>query len=115
MKRLLRAIALSTFCLAVVSACAPTRVMVPVKPDPDRMDCRVLSGGRPALPAEYVIDWSRVQTVPQARAEHDAFVRSIRTREGVVAGYIVTIEERLFLCASDDQWLTDFFARLPDG
>lgn len=115
MKQLLRAIALSTFCLVAASACGSTRVLVPVKPDPERMDCRELDGGRPVVPPEYAIDWSKVQTVPQARAEHDAFVRSVRTREGIVATYIVTIEGRLFLCASDAEWLTDFFDRLPDG
>lgn len=113
MKRLLGAIALSMLCLAA-SACETVRTAVPVKPAADRMDCRVLPG-RPALPAEYVINWSAVTTVPQARSEHDAFVRSVRTREGVAVGHIVALEDRLFLCASDAQWLTDFFARLPDG
>lgn len=79
------------------------------------MDCRAVAPGeRPALPAEYVIDWARVATVEQARGEHEAFVRSVRTREGVVAGWVVEIEDRVFVCASDDAWLRDFFGRLPD-
>jgi hypothetical protein len=98
-----------------LAACETARVAVPVKPPADRMDCRFLAGGRPALPAEYVIDWSKVLTVDQARSEHDAYVRSVRTREGIVAGYVVTIEGKLFLCSSDAEWMTDFFARLPDG
>lgn len=85
-----------------------------MKPDTERMDCRVLAG-RPAMPAEYVIDWSKVLTVDQARAEHEAYVRSVRTREGVTVGYIVAIEDRLFLCATDAEWLRDFYGRLPDG
>lgn len=113
MTRLLWAVALSTLCLAA-SACETVRTAVPVKPDADRLDCRVLAS-RPALPAEYVIDWAAVTTVPQARYEHEAYVRSVRTREGVTVGHIVAIEERLFLCASDAIWLADFFARLPDG
>jgi len=111
MKRLLLATVLSTFCLA---GCETTRVAVPVKPPADRMDCRVVEGGRPELPAEYVVDWSKVLTVDQARSEHEAYVRSVRAREGIVAGWIVTIEDRLFLCASDAEWQRDFFGRLPD-
>lgn len=110
MKRSLLAIALSTFCLA---GCETTRVAAPVKPPADRMDCRELSG-RPAIPPEYVIDWSKVTTVAQARGEHESFVRSVRTREGIVAGHVVQVEDRLFLCASDAEWLRDFFGRLPD-
>ena len=114
MKRLLLGIALSTFCLAG-SACNTTRVAVPLKPDPARMDCvAVEPGQRPAIPPEYVIDWSKVETVAQARSEHEAFVRTVRTREGVVAGYVVQVEEKLFVCASDAAWLRDFFAALPD-
>lgn len=88
--------------------------MAPVKPPADKYDCRALPG-RPAIPPEYVINWGAVTTVPQARSEHDAYVRSVRTREGIVAGHIVAIEGRLFMCASDAQWLEDFFSRLPDG
>lgn len=114
MKRLLMGVALSTFCLATAS-CNTTRVAVPLKPDADRMDCvAVEPGQRPAIPPEYVIDWTKVTTVAQARSEHEAFVRTVRTREGVVAAYVVDIEGRLFLCASDDAWLRDFYGALPD-
>lgn len=110
MKLLLKALALSTFCLA---GCETNRVAVPVKPPADRMDCQALDG-RPTIPAEYVIDWTRVMTVDQAKSEHEAFVRSVRTREGIVAGHIVEIEGRLFACSNDAAWLRDFFDRLPD-
>jgi hypothetical protein len=114
MKRLLLGVALSTFCLAG-AACNTTRVAVPIKPDADRMDCvAVVAADRPAIPPEYVIDWSKVLTVAQARTEHDAFVRTVRTREGVVSGYIVDVEGRLFACSSDAAWLRDFYAALPD-
>ena len=87
MKRLLLGIALSTFCLAG-SACNTTRVAVPLKPDPARMDCvAVEPGQRPAIPPEYVIDWTKVTTIDRAKSEHDAYVRSVRAREGV------TVEE----------------------
>ncbi len=112
----LKAAALWTLCSLLVSGCGTTRVMAPVKPDADRMDCvAVTPADRPALPPEYVIDWSAVLTVPQARSEHESFVRSVRTREGVTVGYIVDVEGRLFMCANDAAWLRDFFGRLPAG
>lgn len=113
MKRLLLATVLSTFCLA---GCETVRTAVPVRPPAERMDCQAVEAeDRPAIPAEYVIDWSRVTTIPQARTEHEAYVRSVRTREGIVAGYIVELEGGLWVCASDDQWLRDFFDGLPEG
>ncbi len=91
-----------------LGACETTRIMVPVAPPADRIDCRELDG-RPRIPAEHVIDWSRVVTVEQAQAEHRAFVTSVRAREGVAAGYIVDLEGTLFACASDDAWLRDLY------
>jgi hypothetical protein len=105
MKLSMLAVALSTFCLA---ACETTRIMVPVAPPADRIDCRELDG-RPRIPTEYVIDWSRVVTVEQAQAEHQAVVASVRAREGVAAGYIVDLEGAVFACASDAAWLRDLY------
>lgn len=105
MKPLLLALALSTLC----SACAPTRVVVPLKPDPERLDCVQLEG-RPILPAEYVVDWSRVTAGGEAaRAEVTRLIASVRTREGIVTGYIVQMEERVFVCSNDATWLRDFY------
>jgi hypothetical protein len=104
--------ALSTLCFLLAS-CETIRVAVPVKPPADRLDC-LPADERPAIPPEYVIDWSAVQTVPQARSEHEAFVRSVRTREGVTVGYIVQIEGQLWACSNDDQWLREFYGPLPD-
>ena len=110
MKLSLLALALSTLCLA---SCETTRVAVPLKPPLERLDCVALSG-RPAIPPEHVIDWARVTTVPQAKIEHEAFVRSVRTREGIAVGHIVEVEGRLFACSNDAAWLRDFYARLPE-
>lgn len=112
MKRFVLAIALLTFC----SACATERVAVSLRPDrdnPDRLICEV-AGPRPAIPTEYRIDWSKVATVEQAKVEHEAFVRSIRTREGVVAGYLVDLEGRLFVCSNNAQWWRDYWKALPE-
>lgn len=112
MKPLLKVAALSTLC-SLLASCGPTAVLAPVKPPADRMDC-VAAGSRPAIPAEYVIDWSAVTTVPQARTQHEAYVRVIRSREGVVVGHLVDVEGKLFACSTDAEWLRDFFGRLPD-
>lgn len=110
------ALLLLTSSLAV-SACTGDRVrsvsaLRPDQTNPERFICEP-AGTRSQVPPEYVIDWSRVTTVPQARAEHDAFVRVLRTREGIVAGYIVQLEGRHFVCFNNMQWQRDFYARLP--
>ena len=111
MKRSLLALALSMSCLA----CAPTRVVVPLKPDPERLDCVELSG-RPTIPAEYVVDWTKVVAGGDAaQAEVTRLIASVRSREGIVAGYIVQLEERVFACSNDAAWLRDFYRPLPDG
>lgn len=105
MKRSLMVAALST-CFSL-AACEKQRVVTALPIPPERMDCVKVSK-RPALPPEYVIDWNKVATVPQARAEHDKFVASIRTREGKVAGYILEVEGELFACSNDAAWLRDW-------
>lgn len=103
---------LSTCCSLALTACEPKRVAEAIPIPAERIDC-VYVENRPALPPEYVIDWSKVTTVPQAKREHDAFVRSVRTRAGKVAGYVVELEGKLFLCASDAEWIRDYQSRLP--
>lgn len=95
--------------------CETATVAKAIEPPADRMDCRELEGGRPAIPAEYVIDWNTITSVQQARSEHESFVRSVRSREGVTVGHIVAIESRLFACSNDAAWLRDFFAGLPNA
>lgn len=98
-----------------LSACTQNRVAVPLRPDlanPARMVC-VDRGDRPHLPAEYVIDWAHVATVDQAHAEHDAYVRTVRTREGVVTGYLLETEARLFTCSNNAQFWRSYWNGLP--
>jgi predicted secreted Zn-dependent protease len=105
----------SILSLALLSACATTKLAVPLRPDiehPDRFICEA-AGARPNIPPEYVIDWSAVHNVPQAKAEHDKFVATIRSRENVIGGYIVAVEGNLFVCSNNMQWLRDFYAGLP--
>lgn len=97
----------------LLTSCSPNRIVEAIPTPPERLVCEP-AGPRPAIPAEHKIDWSRVVTVPQARVEHDAYVRSIRSREGVITGYLVSIEDKLFTCAVNAQWRRDFEAGLRE-
>lgn len=100
---------------AALSGCGVTRATVPLRPDlqyPERFVCEA-SGTRPAIPPEYAIDWSKVTTVDQAHAEHDKFVGVLRTREGLVAGYVLDLEGKHFLCVNNAAWVRDFYSKLP--
>jgi len=89
-------------------------VAVPIVPPSDRLQC-VPAGGRPSIPPEYVIDWSAVTTVAQAKSEHLRYVASVRNREGVISGYIVVLEGQLFGCSNNMAWLNDFYAAQKGG
>lgn len=114
MKRLRMAAVLLTFCSAASACQTPEVIAKALRPDrtnPERFICEP-AGTRPQIPAEYQVNRS-VTTVPQAFAEHDAYVRSIRTREGIVAGYIIQLEGRHFVCFNNMTWQRDFYTRLP--
>ena len=79
------------------------------------------AGGRPAVAAEYVIDWTKVEvrgnssaTLLNAHTEVAKLIASIRSREGIVTGYILRIEGQLFACSNNAAWLREFFGKLPD-
>lgn len=100
----------SVIAAAGLASCAePKRIVTNLAPPSERLQC-VPAGARPNIPPEYVIDWSRVLSVPQAHAEHDTYVRSVRTREGVVAGYIIDTEGKLFACSNNAAWLREWVA-----
>lgn len=99
--------------LFFLASCEPKRVAVPLPIPPERMDCVAIEEGRPAIPPEYVIDWGRVASVGEARAQHEAYVQRLRLRENQVAGYLVRVEGRVFACADDAAWLRDYTSRLP--
>jgi len=98
-----------------ISGCSEKRINVPIPIPAERVDCTVLDG-RPTVPKEYVIDWTRVQDVAQAEAEHKSFVTRLREREKIIGGsdgYIVQLEGRLFVCANDALWIRNYLSRLP--
>lgn len=117
MRKSVKAAILLTSCfLLTAGACQPTRIAVPSRPDlanPARLICEGVPA-RPALPSAYAIDWAKVQTVEQAKGEHDAYVRSINARNGVVAAHVVELEGRLFVCSNNAQWWRDYWSELPD-
>jgi hypothetical protein len=64
---------------------------------------------RPRISAELVVDWDKVVTVSEARGQFEAYVRSVRSREAQVAGYIVQIEGQLFACGNNAEWWRDYW------
>lgn len=106
-----KALALSTLCLAV-SACGGTKRIAEALPTPpERLICE-RTGARPAIPPEHLIDWNQVKTVPAAKIEHEKYVATVRTREGIVAGYVLKLEGVNFTCWNNVQWRREYEAGL---
>lgn len=97
----------------LLAGCGPTvkRVAESLPTPPERLVCDA-AGTRPAIPGEYKIDWAGVSTVAQARSEHERYVASIRSREGVIVAYLMRVEGRLFVCSNNAQWRRDYEAGL---
>lgn len=96
----------------LLCACGETkRVAEFIPTPPERLVCEQ-AGTRPTIPPETTIDWTHVTTVAQAKIEHEGYVKSVRTREGVVAGYILEVEGKLFTCFNNAQWRREFEADL---
>lgn len=104
-----RSLQIATGALALM-ACEPKRIAVALPIPPERIDCQPATGLRPTLPPEFVIDWARIATVPQAKAAHQNFVNVIRGREGIVSTYVLDLEGRLFECGNDAAWLREWNA-----
>lgn len=94
-------LALLTCCS--LAACQTDKVVQHLPTPPERLICEA-AGERPAIAPEHAIDWSRVVTIDQAKTEHLKYVASIRTREGVLVGYIMRIEGKLFTCHTNVEW-----------
>lgn len=91
---------LSTLFLTSLVACgAPVRI---AKPPADKMVCAEL----PAPPKLTPLDWSKVQTVAEAKA-------LVFAREGETADYIVAVRGAWFSCSSTVAWHRDYNAALP--
>jgi hypothetical protein len=96
-----------------ISACGGTQRVVESIPTPaERLICEQ-AGTRPQLPPEHAIDWSQIRTVDAAKIAHENFVSVLRTRENIVAGYVLKLEGVNFVCFNNMQWRRDFEAGLP--
>lgn len=110
MQRMKTALLLSTLSLAV-SACGEQRIVESIPTPAERLICE-LAGTRPTLTPEKAIDWSQIRTVDAAKLAHESFVKELRVRENVVAGYILKLEGNLFVCFNNMQWRREFEADL---
>lgn len=97
-------LALLMLCSPLVTACGEKQYAVEVvKPPVERLICEA-AGARPAIPPEA-----------PATAPREDYTASVRAREGVISGYILDLESRLFKCSDNAQWLRDFYAKLPSA
>ena len=89
----LKIAALSTLFLISLSAgsCQPKVRNIPIPPD------RLVCEGLPAEPKLTALDWSKVQTVEDAKT-------LVFIREGETADYIVKLRGAWFSCHSDVEW-----------
>jgi hypothetical protein len=99
-------------CCLALTACKPDKVVNALPTPPERLIC-VPAGARPTIPAEHIIDWTRVVSVEQAKAEHLKYVATIRSREGVITGYIMRLEGQLFTCHTNVEWRRNYEKGLP--
>lgn len=90
-----------------LQGCDTVRTVKALPIPPERIDCQAATGKRPKLPPEYSIDWTKVASVGQAKAEFDNFKLALRGREKIVSDYVLTLEGELFQCANDDAWLRE--------
>lgn len=105
---------LMCFSATALSACGEKRVVTNLAPPADKLVCEA-AGPRPEIPPESVIDWAHVTSVAQAKIEHEGYVKSVRAREGVIAGYILNIEGKLFACSNNMRWLQDWYKETAHG
>lgn len=86
---------------ALLAACTPPIRIA--KPPADKLRCAAL----PDAPKLTPLDWSKVQTVDDAKA-------LVFAREGETADYIVNLRGAWFSCSSVVAWHRDYNAALPD-
>lgn len=103
------ALVLLTLCSAVSACGEPKRIAEALPTPPERLVCE-RAGTRPVIPAEHKIDWSQITTVEIAKRELQTFVDVIRTRENIVAGYVLRLEGVNFVCWNNMEWRRQYEA-----
>lgn len=112
---------MSCFASFLAVGCTPEKVIERTPIPPERIDCVVLSGddGRPVLEDLYTVPWDVLataaeqngwtvgETIAVARAEFEKYTTDRNEDDKEIAEYIFRLEDRVFHCASDDEWLRD--------
>ena len=119
MQRPLMVGALLTCSLTLTAAsCGEKRTVQHLPTPPERLVCEAVPA-RPSISPEYQIDWRSVESaatvkvaVDRAKAEVAKLMGSIRNREGVIVGHILSLEGKLFTCFTNAQWRRDYEASL---
>lgn len=104
-------LALSTLCLAVSACGTPKYTAEFIPTPPERLVCE-LASTRPTIKPTKPIDWARITTVAEAKLAHEDYAHQVLVREGVAAGYILSLEGELFRCYNNMHWRQDFEAGL---
>lgn len=95
----------------LLAACEPQKIVEPLPTPPERLVCEA-AGIRPDIPAEEPIDWGAIRTVEEARDAYARFLATVRTREGIIAGYVLQLEGKLFVCFNNMEWRRQWEAEL---
>ena len=115
--------ALALWMLFSAGSCKPDTVhsVSALRPDltnPDRFKCE-LAGTRPTILPNVEPNWIFVGEAPtvaealdRAKAEHREFVKRANERERIVAGYLLMVEDNLFLCFNNMTWQREFYQGL---
>lgn len=90
----------------------------PDKTNPERFVCE-RAGTRPVIAPTLPMNWQWIgeaATVPEAveraKAEHQKYVDQVNQREAIVAGYVLLVEDNLFLCFNNMAWQREFYQGL---
>lgn len=87
---------------------------MPITPPVERFACQG-AGERSAVPAEQPPRWDTIDRVDQARESHERYVASVRSRELILVNYIVATEAKLFACATNAEWLRNFYSDIANN
>ena len=102
-------------------SCSPEKRLERNPIPEDRIDCVILTDeeGRPKLDDLHVIPWDVLQTAAReggwsayealtvAETQFRKYVKSQYKAEEKVGEYIFRLEDRVFRCANDAEWLRD--------
>lgn len=98
----------------LLTGCSTNYTVKPLPTPPERMACEA-AGPRPKIAPEPQINWAKIVSIAEAEAAHGRVLTAIHAREGVVAKYLLDVEGRLFVCATNMQWRRTYEAGVSNG